>query len=114
MANPYYCTLYALSLIKGPLVKDWVKEQVSALIEKTTHTVDRVGQDEDRLWNEYATTFDAAFTDTTKKQQAFNTLQHLCMNKDNLDIYIAMFKHLAKVAGYTLNELGTTYCIFSP
>jgi hypothetical protein len=34
MANPYYRTSYALSLIKGPLVKDWVKEQVSALIEK--------------------------------------------------------------------------------
>jgi hypothetical protein len=68
MAEPYYRTSYALSLIKGPLVKDWVKEQVSALIEKTTRAVDWVGMDEDRLWNEYATTFDAAFTDTTKKQ----------------------------------------------
>jgi hypothetical protein len=31
------------------------------------------------------------------------------MNKDNLDTYIAMFKHLAKVAGYTMNKPGTTY-----
>jgi Zinc knuckle len=109
MAKPYYRTLYALSLIKGPLVKDWVKEQVSALIEKTTHAVDWVGMDEDRLWNEYATTFDAAFTDTTKKQQVFNTFQHLHMNKDDLDTYVTTFKHLAKVAGSTLNEPGTTY-----
>jgi Retrotransposon gag protein len=109
MASPYYRTSYALSLIKGPLVKDWVKEQVSALIEKVTCTVNQIGEDEDILWEEYATAFDAAFTNTTKKQQAFNTLQHLRMNKDDLDTYVATFKHLAKVAGYTMNEPGTTY-----
>jgi Retrotransposon gag protein len=109
MANPYYCTSYALLLIKGPLVKDWVKEQVSALIEKTTRTVNRIGQDKDILWEDYATAFDAAFTNTTKKQQAFNALQHLRMNKDDLDTYVATFKHLAKVARYTMNEPGTTY-----
>jgi len=64
MSNPYYRTSYALSLIKGPLVKDWVKDQVAELVDKTTRAVDRVGQDEDRLWNEYAAAFDAAFTDT--------------------------------------------------
>src|ERR1700677_2602091 len=109
MSNPYYRTSYALSLIKGPLVKDWVKDQVAELVDKTTCAVDRVGQDEDRLWNEYAATFDAAFTDTTKKQQAFNKLQHLRMRADDLDAYVATFKHLAKVAGYTMDEPGTTY-----
>jgi hypothetical protein len=96
-------------LSKDPLVKDWVKEQVSALIDKVTRTVNQIGEDEDILWEEYATAFDAAFTNTTKKQQAFNTLQHLHMNKDNLDTYVATFKHLAKVAGYTMNEPRTTY-----
>ena len=109
MSNPYYRTSYALSLIKGPLVKDWVKDQVAELVDKTTRAVDRVGQNEDRLWNEYAAAFDAAFTDTTKKQQAFNKLQHLRMRADDLDSYVATFKHLAKVAGYTMNEPGTTY-----
>jgi hypothetical protein len=55
MASPYYRTSYALSLIKGSLVKDWVKEQVSALIEKVTRTVNRIGEDEDVLWEDYAT-----------------------------------------------------------
>jgi hypothetical protein len=109
MTEPYLRTSYALSLIKGPIVKDWVKDQANTLNDKITRTVDRIGRDEDILWNEYATAFDAAFTDTTKKQQAFNALQHLRMNKDDLDTYIATFKHLAKVAGYTLNEPGTTY-----
>jgi hypothetical protein len=109
MTEPYKRTCYALSLIKGPIVKDWVKDQVNTLNNKITCTVDQVERDEDQLWDEYATAFDAAFTNTTKKQQAFNTLQHLCMNKDNLNTYVTTFKHLAGVAGYTLNEPGTTY-----
>jgi hypothetical protein len=34
MQNPYYRTMQALSLIKGPLVNDWVDDQITDLMEK--------------------------------------------------------------------------------
>jgi hypothetical protein len=109
MTNPYLRVSYFLSLIKGPLVKDWILDQIDALVDKTTRAVDRIPQTEDQLWTEMEAAFDAAFTDTTKKQQAFNTLQNFRMNKDDLNTYVATFKHLAKTTGYTLNEPETPY-----
>jgi hypothetical protein len=36
MQNPYYRTMQALSLIKGPLVNDWVDDQIIDLMEKVS------------------------------------------------------------------------------
>jgi hypothetical protein len=61
----------------------------------------------DYWWNEYIQTFNDAFTDTTKKQKAQSELKHLRMRDDDLDTYIARFKHQARDAGYDLTALGT-------
>jgi hypothetical protein len=107
MRTPYYRVMQHLSLIKGPLVNDWKADQISDLVEKTTRAANPIGYDEDILWNEYIQTFNDAFTDTTKKQKAQSELKHLRMRDDDLDTYIARFKHLARDAGYDLTALGT-------
>jgi hypothetical protein len=109
MDIPYYRVAYALTFLKGPLVQDWVQDQIDDLVEKTRPTrANHLAQNDEVLWTDFETAFDAMYTDTTKKQQAFNKLQHLHMRHDDLDGYVATFKKLAKDAGYTLQETGTT------
>ena len=66
-----------------------------------------IAQDQEILWNEYIAAFDSMFTDTTKKQKAQSQLKHLRMKEEDLDTYIAKFRHLARDAGYDLAALGT-------
>ncbi len=109
MTLPYYRTATALSLIKGPLINDWVFDQIQILQNRHHRTVDPVGKDQDKHWNEFIAAFDAAFLDSTKAQQAHVALQQLNMRGNDLDSYTATFKHLAKVAGYNLTNLGTVH-----
>ena len=44
--------------------------------------------------------------DTMKKLKAQAALKHLHMQDQDLDTYIARFKHLARDAGYDLTALG--------
>ena len=107
MRTPYYRVMQHLSLIKGPLVNDWKQDQIADLVQKTTRAQNPLGYDEEVLWTAYQTAFDDAFTDTTKKQGAQSKLKHLRMQDDDLDTYIARFKHLARDAGYDLAALAT-------
>jgi len=107
MSNPYLCAMYFLSLIKGPLVNDWVNDQVTDLRNKVVHTVNLIAWTEDVLWNDIRDVFIAAYVDTAKAQTTFTKLQHLKMHKGDLDTYIATFKHLARDAGYNTNTAST-------
>src|SRR6266566_8856576 len=107
MTLPYYRTATALSLIRGPLVNDWVFDQIQILRNRHSRAVDPVGKDQAEHWNEFITAFNTAFVDSTKAQQAHIALQQLNMRGDNLDSYATTFKQLAKVAGYDLTNLGT-------
>jgi len=109
MSNPYYRTMLALSHIRGPLVNDWVEDQVTALTEKVTHQQNQIPRTENVLWTEYEAAFDSAFTDTTKKQRAQSAIQQLRMRGDDLDSYVSTFKHIAKQAEYSLDAQGTIY-----
>ena len=104
MTTPYLRTMYALSLIKGPLVNDWVHDQVTALREKVSRVNNPIGRDEEILWTMFEAEFTNAFTDTAKAQNAHAALEQLTMRGDDLDTYISTFKHLAKDAGYDLND----------
>jgi len=66
MSNPYLCAMYFLSLIKGPLVNDWVNNQVTDLRNKVVCTVNPIAQREDVLWNDVRDAFIAAYVDTAK------------------------------------------------
>jgi len=107
MSNPYLHAMYFLSLIKGPLVNDWVNDQVTDLRNKVVHIVNPIAWTEDVLWNNVRDTFIAAYADTAKAQIAFTKLQHLKMHKGDLDTCIATFKHLARDAGYDTNTAST-------
>jgi len=109
MATPYYRAVLALSLIRGSLVDDWVSDQINILQNRLTRTVNPVTRDKDKHWNEFIATFDAVFSDSTKAQQAHVALQQLTMRGDDLNSYAATFKHLAKVTGYDLANLGTIH-----
>jgi len=107
MMSPYYCTMQALFLIKGPAVNDWTNDQVEALVTRVNHPQNPIGCDEEILWTNFGTAFDGTFTNTTKKQKAHATIQQIQMKGDDLDSYIAAFKRLAKEAGYALDAAGT-------
>ena len=59
------------------------------------------------LWTEFETAFLAAWTDTSKKQNAFNQLMRLTMNGWDMDTYIATFDHLTSAVGWDSNSEGT-------
>ena len=59
------------------------------------------------LWNEFETAFLAAWTDTSKKQNAYDQLMRLTMNGWDVDTYIATFDRLTLAAGWDSNSEGT-------
>ena len=106
MRTPYYRVMQHLSLIKGEEVNNWKEDQIRDLVNKTTHTQNPMGYDQESLWTDYQTAFNAAYADTTRRQTAQSKIKHLRMKGDDLDRYIATFTHLARDAGYNLNTLG--------
>ena len=54
-------------------------------------------------------TFKDSFTNTNRKQEAFNSLIKLKHGPDGLDIFIAEFKQLATAAEVQLNDHGMIY-----
>ena len=109
MITPYARAMQFLSLIRGPRVDDWVGDQLQTLTDRATRAANPIAHGEPVHWTELMTAFDAAFTDTAKQQNAHIALQQLQMRKDDLDGYVATFKHLASRAGYPLTEAGTVH-----
>jgi hypothetical protein len=51
--------------------------------------------------------FQAAWMDTSKKQNTYYQLMKLTMNRWDIDTYIATFDHLALATGWALDLEGT-------
>jgi Retrotransposon gag protein len=103
MKQPYAHVATALSLIWGPKVNDWVDEQLNELELKTCTTP----QSDETLWTNFKTVFTNTFTDTAKKEDAYQKLKHLKMKDKLVNDYITMFNSLAMKAGWELNNKGT-------
>ena len=101
--NPFKRVVTTLHFIRGPNMNDWVEEQLTDLMRKVTAAVNPIARTSE---NEFKQAFHTAFTDTTKEQLALTKLFRLKMRPEGLDDYIATFKHLAKQAGYNLNDKG--------
>jgi Retrotransposon gag protein len=84
-------------------VDDWVDKQLNNLELKICTTP----QSDETLWTEFETAFTDAFTDTAKKEDAYQKLKHLRMKDELLDNYITMFNSLAVKAGWELSNKGT-------
>ena len=79
MAVPYFRAMQFLSLIRGPLVDDWVSDQVEILTDRANRNNNPIPRNNGTHWTELETAFDAAFTDTAKQQNAHAALQQLTM-----------------------------------
>ena len=108
MKIPYDRVLTVLTYIRGPLINDWVDQQEKKLANQIdTAKTNWVREDNETLWAEFETAFLAAWTDTLKKQNAYNQLMRLTMNGWDVDTYIATFDRLALAAGWDLDSEGT-------
>ena len=108
MKVPYDRVLTALTYMRGPLINDWIDQQEKKLAARTDTTKHgHVPETDEVLWNEFETAFLNAWTDTSKKQNAYDQLMRLTMNGWDVDTYIATFDRLALAAGWDLDSEGT-------
>ena len=108
MKVPYDRVLTALTYMRGPLINDWIDQQEKKLAARTDTTKrGHVQETDEVLWNEFETAFLNAWTDTSKKQNAYDQLMRLTMNGWDVDTYIATFDRLALAAGWDLDSEGT-------
>ena len=108
MTKAYDRVLTALTYIRGPMINDWVNNQEKNLLARTDTTKpNHVREDDEVLWAEFETAFHDAWTDTSKKQNAYDQLMKLTMTGWDIDTYIATFERLALAAGWALDAEGT-------
>ena len=86
----------ALTLIQGPLVKEWARNHTDWL-ERMTPLEDKLD-----IWRQFTQQFISTFTDTQKDQQACNQLESLKMKWPEVDQYTMDFEKLMREASYRL------------
>jgi hypothetical protein len=99
MVLPYLHIILALSYCKEERVQDWVNTQM-ALLDANAN---KYGKDIKRLWDSFHEAFEGAFVSTTQQQNAYAKLKILCMEKNDLDGYIAMHSTLVTRTGWELD-----------
>ena len=108
MKVPYDRVLTALTYMRGPLINDWIDQQEKKLDARVDTTKrGHVQETDEILWNEFETAFLAAWTDTSKKQNAYDQLMRLTMNGWDVDTYIATFDRLTLATGWDQDSEGT-------
>jgi hypothetical protein len=100
--------------MKGPKIDDWVRLiigqvniRVNGLPNENPPVAPINGRDDEDLWTWFVGVFRAAYTDTTKSEDALTKLLNLRMKDNDLDTYIATFDHLRNSAGWEQNSQGT-------
>ena len=108
MRVPFDQVLTALTYMRGPLINDWVDQQEKKLDARVDTTKrNHVQETDEVLWNKFEMAFLAAWTDTSKKQNAYDQLMRLTMNGWDMDTYIATFDRLTLAAGWDQDSEGT-------
>ena len=82
---PYFRAKYALSLMRGPHINDWVNDRVTILRESSTRQQNPIPRNDEQHWNDLKTAFESAYTDTAKVQTATQKLMALKMYKSDID-----------------------------
>ena len=85
----------ALTLIQGPDVVDFTREQGDIL--------DNAFEDRD-VWDDFIAAFEARFQDTQRETKAMIALERLKLERDHVDEYVRKFRALAREAGYDVHE----------
>jgi Retrotransposon gag protein len=73
-------------------------------LEQKVRTVSR---SDETLWTDFEAAFTTTFTDTAKKEDAYQKLKHLKMKDELVDDYITAFNSLVAKAGWELGNAGT-------
>ena len=108
MVKPFDWVLTMLTYIHRPMINDWVNPQEQKLANQiNTSKCGWVCKDNGVLWQEFKIAFCDAWTDTSKKQMAYEQLMQLTMNGWDFDTYIATFDHLMLAVGWDLDSEGT-------
>ena len=105
--EPYKRVMTALSYIRGPIVNDWGKDKVAETRDKVNRATNPINKADEVLWTNFLASFKAAYTDIAIKQNSYRKMIELQMKGDHIDNYVARFKHLAKEAGFPLDQAGT-------
>jgi hypothetical protein len=103
---------YALTFIRGPQVDDWaydMADQLSIKVEGNPVMEDPPthAEGDQALWDWFAQSFRDAFTDSTRKQDAYSCLTKMELNMDKVDMSITLFKRLIREAGWGPDAEGT-------
>jgi len=94
-----------LTFMQGDMIEPWKEEQMIKLQAHLAGGIDKTDKDH---WIAFEQDFKDSFTNTNRKNKAFNKLTAL-KQKESLDIFISKFKQLVIVAGVMLNDHGTIY-----
>ena len=92
-------------MIRGPLVDDWVYEQIDHLHNQ--HHTNNVPMEDDVHWAEFETAFTDGFTDLHKVTKATTELQNLKYESRRLRQICLSVRSLANKAGYNLDAPST-------
>ena len=101
MKPPFSRIMLFLTFIKGPNVQEWVGAQGAWLGRRIWSGARRTDQ---HLYNTVIDSFNTAFTDTMSLQKAKAEFQSIKMEGGDLDMNIAKFERLARIAGYNLQD----------
>ena len=102
MKNPYNRVIMGLSFMRGQKIDDWVDGQISDVRVKKLSR----GADDESIWTEFVEDFKMAFTDTAKKEDAYQKLHDLKMKGEDIDTYNATFDNLCKRAKWDQDHPG--------
>ena len=106
MSNPATWVTTALTYMQGPMMEPWKEEQ---MIKLEARIAGGTADTEEIHWTKFEQAFKDSFTNTNRKQEAFNQLIKLRHGPNGLDVFIAEFKRLATAAGVQLDDHGTIY-----
>jgi hypothetical protein len=104
MTNPMKCAALFLGFIKGPNIKDWVKQWTNWTIDQ--FTMGRATTDE-YYWSTIIHGFENAFRDTGAREHVEMHLNHLIMAQHEVDIFLAQFETMAHEAQHPLDTAPT-------
>jgi len=87
-------------------MEPWKEEQ---MVKLEARIAGGTADTEEIHWTKFEQAFKDSFTNTNRKQEAFNQLIRLKHGPDGLDVFISEFNWLATAAGVQLNDHGMIY-----
>ena len=101
MRQAFSRVMLSLTFIKGPDVQEWSNMQVGWL---GSRILVGAGRNEEHLYDKVMDSFKTAFTDTMSIQKAKAEFRTIKTERGKLDMCIAKFERLARLAGYSLQD----------